>query len=68
MSNALVSTLFHLLELAVVLLITFILVKFLHVDSATEATLIGLVLAGLAKFVRSNDAIPVQDYVNKSNE
>lgn len=62
MYDTFISVLLHLVELLVVIGATLLLVKVLHVDSATQEVLIGLVLAGLAKFARASENIPVPDF------
>ena len=64
MKASLLSTLFHTLELVVVVGIAYVLVKVFRVDSSTQQGLIVLVLAALSKFARSSDKIPMPDYVN----
>jgi|TARA_Y100000310_G_C20630698_1_gene788487 hypothetical protein len=61
MKNALLSTLIHVIELAVVVAIALILIKWLGVDTASVQVLIGLVLAALAKFARASN-LPIPDY------
>lgn len=62
MYDTFISVGLHLLELLVVIGVTLLLVKVLHVNSGTQEILIGLVLAGLAKFARTSEASPIPDY------
>ena len=63
MKKALVSTLVHVLELAVVVGVSLAVVRWLNIDAATYQALIVIVLAAITKFARASD-LPVGDYVN----
>mgnify|MGYP003394981992 CR=1 FL=1 len=64
MPQSMLSTLLHLLELAVILALVWVISKVFHVSSEQTQGVILMVLAGLAKFARSSDSVPVADYVN----
>ena len=59
------STLFHTIELAVIIGATVLIINVLNIDGQAYQVLVGLVLAALTKFVRANDSIPIKDYVNE---
>lgn len=63
--SALKSTLLHTLELVVVVGVAFAISRLFNVSTELYQVLIGLVVAGLTKFARANDSVPVKDYVNK---
>lgn len=64
MKYALVSTLMHVIELAVCLLGAWLILTFFQVDSGAVKILAGIAIDGLSKFSRANDAIPIGDFVN----
>lgn len=63
--NAFKSTMLHILELAVCLGAAYLVLSFYDVDSETRVGILSLVLAGMAKFARASESIPVDDYINK---
>jgi hypothetical protein len=65
--NSLYSTLLHIGELAVILALIWAIKYFfpdlLPSESLRDAILV--VLAGLVKFARASESVPIEDYVNK---
>ena len=57
-------TLLHMVELVIVLAILWVINYFFEVDSASLNGVLLVVLAGLAKFARASDSIPLKDFVN----
>ena len=64
MNKALFSTLMHVLELAVVVAVLLVVRYIGLLEGDTQTTIVGLLLAGLAKFSRASE-LPIPDYVNK---
>lgn len=64
MRQALLSTLLHIVAVAVPLVVAFVLIKLVGVENQVAQGAIALVLVGLEKFVRTHEKIPVGDYVN----
>ncbi len=62
MYDTFIAVTLHIVELLVVIGVTLLLVKVLHVDSATQTVLIGIVLSGLAKFARTSEVSPIPDF------
>lgn len=70
MKQAIISTFFHLLELAIIAAIAIITAlaadKFFSLDLKSELVVVlGFVLTGLVKYSRASPSIPVPDYVNE---
>jgi len=62
--NALKSTLFHALELTVVILAAFTICNLFNLTNEDVKLVVSIVLSGLVKFARALDASPIPDYVN----
>lgn len=60
------STLFHILELIIILGVVYTITKVFPelVPTETVKDAVIVIMAGLIKFARSSPAIPVEDYVN----
>jgi len=65
MKAELFSTLMHVLELLVVVLISWFLISVFKIEAESVKIVVGLVLAALAKFARVSELSPVPDFVNK---
>lgn len=59
-----ISTLMHVLELAIVVTAGYLIVRFLNLDSDAMQFIATIVLGALAKFARASDKVPLTDYVN----
>jgi hypothetical protein len=66
LKDTLISTGMHVLELAVILVVSYVATQVLNLPINDQ--LIVLVLASLTKFARSSESVPVQDYVNDIKE
>jgi len=59
------STMMHVLELAVILGLTYAAQRLFGLSSEAVMGVVILALAGLAKLARAHDSVPVGDYVNE---
>jgi uncharacterized membrane protein YiaA len=62
LSEALISTLIHTIEIAVILGVVYLVITLFNLPLNEELT--ALIIAAIVKFTRTFDAIPVPDYVN----
>ena len=66
LKETLISTGLHVLELAVILVVSYIATQSLGLPINDQ--LVVLILASLTKFARSSESVPVPDYVNDVKE
>lgn len=66
--SALQSTMLHTIELTVCMAAAFIVLHFFGVNDSMKSTILGILVNTLAKFARSSDAVPVNDYINQSKD
>ncbi len=59
------KVLLHLFAVALPLLVAFVLINLFHVDNSVIQGLIGLACIAVEKFIRENNSIPIDDWVNK---
>lgn len=59
------STLLHSVELLIILVIAFSIIKFFGLNGQGIEVIISVVLGAFVKFARVSDKIPLKDYVNK---
>lgn len=60
-----ISTLMHVLELIIILVAAYSIVRFFNLGDTEAQAVVTIVLGAFAKFARAHDEIPVNDYVNK---
>lgn len=58
------QTLFHTLELAIVILAAFVISKLFNISSEDMQAIIALVIAAFVKYARVSPKVPIKDYVD----
>lgn len=66
--DAFIATLFHALELFIVLAFSFLILRLFNVNGDGTEVIMSVVIGGFVKFIRANGNIPVDDYVNNRKQ